>query len=167
MGNVVQKARDFGASVKKKVLEPLFGAQTGKLSDFTSTVASKTVGGSENLGDAFNKAIIGGKALSGLDYAKDSAVTAIGDLGMKGAHMANKIPIIGSAIAKELESGIAPLQMQVANIPTSVGTIEATPEFQEAKGELEKKVEEAKGELKKKAEEAKGKLIAGIKGMVM
>ena len=156
MGNVVQKARDFGQAVKQKVLAPLFGAESGKLSNFTNTVAAKTVGGSENLGDGFSKAILGGKALAGLDYAKDVGLNAIHELGVKGAAIANRVPLIGGAIASEIEAGMKPLESTIADIPTSAAAIQAVPEFQEAKGELEKK-----------AKEAQSKLVSGIKGMVM
>ncbi len=99
-------------------LKPLFGSQSGVLTPFTSQVAKKAVGGTDNLSDAFIKATVGGGALDALSFAKDQAVSGLHDLGHKAGAELSKIPVIGGALQAGVQAGTGLAKGALESIPT-------------------------------------------------
>jgi hypothetical protein len=101
---------------KEKVLEPVFGSRTGKLTPFTSAVAAKATMGADNLGDALVNSLTKGGAIDAVSFAAKEAGSELNKAVDKGAEIASRVPIVGPAIAAELEAAAAPLKTTVAEL---------------------------------------------------
>lgn len=108
---------------KKAVLEPVFGSQTGKLTPFTSTVASKATGGADNLGDALVHAVTKGGAVDAVSFAAKEAGKSLDSAVSKGAEVASSIPIVGPTIAAELQAVTAPLKTTIGELEKPVEAV--------------------------------------------
>ena len=116
-------------------LAPLFGSKSGALTGFTNRVASKAVGGSNSLTDAFIKAGSGG-VVDSLTFAKDSAVEGIHDLGNKVSAEVSRIPLIGEGLAAEVNKATGMVKGALESIPTTPDQVMATPEAKEAEARI-------------------------------
>lgn len=105
-------------------LRPLFGASSGVLTPITNEVATRAVGGSDgHLADAFVKATVGGGALDALNFAKDTAVHGVADIGHKASAEVSKIPVIGGALSQGIDAGTSVARGALEAIPTTPSAI--------------------------------------------
>ncbi len=139
------------------VFRPLFGGKTGSLTPMTTQIATRATGGKETIAGALHNMISKpGTLVDTLDYALSKAPQAIDEISQKASSAVSKIPVIGNI----LEAEIAKAGGMVKS------TLEASKDYKELPGMLDKEYNIAKGAtaILKTAEKKAGAvpLVGGI-----
>lgn len=140
-------------------LKPIFGSETGALTSITNKVAEKAVGGSNSLGEAFEKATVGGGIGRVGDYLSREVVPQTVDYMAKGAE--KYVPVVGGIVGAGIRAAGAPIAEAADIMGQSkkiVGELGGEKVIQKAvAGDVMGAVDAAKSILRSEAEQPKGK----------